>query len=331
MTTLDRLATIIPADQALANKALAVSLQQITGIKNILLPTFAATVKNTQTMVGLPLVNAQTSAVPPAAAAYYNTLAGGSSSNGTYVISDFLGSAAGIPGTQVLTDTLTLFSQMNLSYLTLIYQTMANVLNGTYNQPNYDYPPDTFYNVVIPAGLPAAGTYEPTVVPYVEPVPPPVPPVTDPWVETESAASKVMPILIADANAEIVNLVAAYPTQTTQLNQLWTKLASSTANEPANQAKAGLVWNQLIANSQSSLLSLIQSLPDYGKDTAEGGQAQFFEAMADKTTLAGQAIIGLFRQGVTTRTLNSAGIYTNNNIPSDPNPPPPQANLGPTS
>ena len=331
MTTLDRLATIIPADQALANKALATSLQQITGIKNMQLPTFATAVYKTQTMVGLPLINAQTSAVSPATAAYYLTLAGGSSASGTYVISDFLGTAAGLPGTDVLNQTLALFKTMDLTYLTLIYQTMANVANGVYNVPNYSYPPDTFYNVIIPAGLPGAGTYEPTVVPYVEPVPPPVPPVTDPWVETVTAATKAMAVLVPDANAEIVNLVAEYPTQTTELNQLWASLATNIINEPINQAKAGLVWNQLIPNSQSSLFSLIQSLPDYGRDTAVGGLAQFFEALADTTTLAGQAIIGLFRQGATTSVLNSAGIYTNNNIPSDPNPPPPKADLGPTS
>jgi hypothetical protein len=330
MITLDRLATIIPADQALANKALAVSLQQITGIKNMQLPTFATAVKNTQTMIGLPLVNAQTSAVSPATAAYYQQLAGGASVNGTYVISDFLGTAAGIPGTQVLTDTLALFAQMNLTYLTSIYQTMYNVVSGVYNVPNLTYPPDIFYNVVIPSGLPAAGTYLPTVIPTPEP-PPPEPPPTNPWTETESAAAKAITVLIADANAEIVNLVAEYPTQTTQLNQLWTSLAQNIVNEPVNQAKAGLVWNDLTANSQSSLLSLVLSLPDYGRDTAAGGQAQFFELLADTTTLAGQCIIGLFRQGATTPFLNSAGIYTNNNIPSDPNPPPPQADLGPTS
>jgi hypothetical protein len=66
------------------------------------------------------------------------------------------------------------------------------------------------------------------------------------------------------------------------------------------------------------VLSLIQSLPELGKDTAVGGQAEFFEALATTTTLAGQAIVGLFRQGATATALNAAGIYTNNNIPFGP-------------
>ena len=137
--------------------------------------------------------------------------------------------------------------------------------------------------------------------------------------------------LIAAANAEIANLVIAYPAQTAALNQAWNQMATALVNEPINQAKANLVFSELTPNSQSSLLSLIQSLPSFGEDTAVGGQAQFFENLADTSTLAGQCIIGLFRQGVTTGALRSAGIYTNNNIPSDPNPPPPQADLGPTS
>lgn len=320
MITYDRLSTIIPPDQALANKALSVSLQQITGIKNMQLPTFAVAVSAAQTMVGLPLVNAQTSAVAPSTAEFYaNTLSGGSSVNGTYVISDFLGTAAGIPGTEVLTNTLVLFSEMNLATLTLLYQQMVNSLDGVYGP--LDSGP-----IVIPTG-PAAGTYVGTVVP--DPPPPDPPPPTPSYDPT--AIQEAMNALIAAANAEIVNLVFAYPTQTTELNTGWDQMATALTNEPINQAKANLVWSDLVANSQQSILSLIQSLPEYGKDTAVGGQAQFFENLADTSTLAGQCIVGLFRQGPTTSALNAAGIYTNNNIPSDPNPPPPQADLGPTT
>lgn len=324
MIPYDRLATIIPSDQALANKALAVSLQQITGISNMQLPSFAAAVTATQTMYGLPLVNAQTSAVAPSTAAYYtSTLAGGSSVNGTYVISDFLGTAAGIPGTVMLTDTLTQFSEMDLTYLTLIYQTMADAINGVYNS---GVDSDGYVIITIPGGLPGAGTYTPVTSPN-----PDYPPDLPINIEDQSAISQVMPILIAEANAEIVTLVATYPTQTTQLNQDWDTMANALVQEPINQAKANLVWADLVPNNQSSILSLIQSLPTFGQDTAVGGQAQFFEGLADTTTLAGQCIIGLFRQGPTTTALNATGIYTNNNIPADPDPPPPQADLGPTT
>lgn len=316
MITYDRLATIIPPDQALANKALATSLQQITGISNMQLPTFAAAVTATQTMVGLPLVNAQTAAVAPATAEFYaNSLAGGSSVNGTYVICDFLGIAAGIPGTEQLTNVLAQFAKMNLTTLTLIYQQMVDAASGALG--------DTEAGPIDIATGPAAGSYVGTEIP---PVPPEIDPTYDP-----SALDEAMSALIAAANAEIVNLVATYPTQTTSINTSWNTIASALTTEPVLQAKANLVWADLTANSQQSVLALIQSLPEFGKDTAVGGQAQFFEALADTTTLAGQAIVGLFRQGVTATALTAAGIYTNNNIPSDPSQLPPQADLGPTT
>jgi hypothetical protein len=244
-------------------------------------------------MVGLPLVNAQTSAVSPATANYYSgSFAGGTSVNGTYVIADFLGTAAGIPGTAALTNTLAQFATMNLTALTAIYQQMIDSLDGVYG-------PVDSGPLVIPSG-PATGSYVGTEIP---PVPPETVPTYNP-----TAISLAMAALIAAANAEIVNLVATYPTQTTALNQAWNQMAQALANEPVNQAKANLVFAELTPNSQSSLLSLIQSLPSMGEDTAVGGQAQFFENIADTSTLAGQAIIGLFRQGVTTDALRKAGF-----------------------
>jgi len=49
MISLDRLQQIIPADQALANKALSVSLAQVGGISELTLPEFAIVVQGQQT------------------------------------------------------------------------------------------------------------------------------------------------------------------------------------------------------------------------------------------------------------------------------------------
>lgn len=316
MITYSQLSRIIPADQALANKALAVSLKQITGICQIPLPTFAAAVSGTETMVGLPIVADQTSPVPPAVAAWYAAnLALGTSANGTFVIVDFLGTAAGVPGTDALTNTITQFTKINLTTLTLIYQQMNLAQSGALG-------PVDSGPIVISSG-PAAGTYVGTEIP---PVPPAVDPTYDP-----TAISQAMPALIAAANAEIVNLVAAYPVQTAALNSSWTQMAQALTNEPINQARAGLIWANLLGNSQQAIFGLVFQLPNKGLDTAVGGQAEFFQKLADQSDIYGQTIVGLLRQGPTTAALNRAGINTANNIPVDPNPPPPQADLGPTA
>jgi hypothetical protein len=54
MIAYDRLSQIIPPDMALANKALQVSLQQISGISEMNLPTLANTVSVMQTTKDLP-------------------------------------------------------------------------------------------------------------------------------------------------------------------------------------------------------------------------------------------------------------------------------------
>ena len=151
MIAYDRLSQIIPADQALANKALSVGLQQIAGLTNISLPVLAKATANLQTTNNLPLVSSLKQAVPPDVANAYIALGGGTGDNGTVLIVDILGTAAGTVHTQALTNTVAQFSTMDLTSLTSTYVTMANVVNGDFGNP-------TTGPVVIPSG-PYANTY----------------------------------------------------------------------------------------------------------------------------------------------------------------------------
>jgi hypothetical protein len=84
MIALDRLQQIIPPDQALANKALQVALQQITNIDQLSLPTLAAAASTVETTKDLPLVSALTQAVPSNVADYFiDTLTDGTGENNT--------------------------------------------------------------------------------------------------------------------------------------------------------------------------------------------------------------------------------------------------------
>lgn len=312
----NNLKQIIPADQALANKALAVSLGQINGISTLNLPTFAAVVTNLETTRDLPLITALTTAVPPSVANYYtSTLAVGGGANGDIRVVDIIGLAAGWVATDAFLRTVEIFATMNLTALTTIYQQMVNALNGTYGL--LDSGP-----IVIPSG-PAAGTYVGTEIP-------PVPPATTPTYNP-TAISLAMAALKSAAQAEIANLQATYPTQTTELNTLWTSMAEQVANEDSLQALIKLNYADLTANDKNSIYGFVYSLPSYGVDTVEGGVAWFLEAMANLATQGGEAIIGCLREGRNQVALGNGGLYTNTKIPSDPNPPPPQANLLPST
>jgi hypothetical protein len=312
MITFDRLQQIIPADQALANKALSVALTQINGLSFIGLPAFGAAVKNLETTQSLPKLTALKQAVPPAVAnTIVSLLAVGKGVNGNIQLVNILGLAGGWIATPNFLKTVELFGTMDLSTLTLIYLQMASAANG-------DFGPIDSGPIVIPSG-PAAGTYL-----GVEVAPGP-PPEYDP-----TALAVAFSSLRAAALAEIANLQATYPEQTTELNVLWAEMAEQVQLEKDLQDLAKINWGDLTEDDRVSIYGLVYSLPDYGVDNREGGVSWLLEKMAAIGTLGGEAIIGCLREGRNQVALNNTGIYTNSKVPGEPIPPPPEAELLPS-
>jgi hypothetical protein len=329
MISLERLQQIIPPDQALANKALATSLQQIAGITSMTLPTLAQSVANLETTKGLPAISSLTQAVPPAIANYYiNTL---SNSGQPLVVCDVLGIAAGYKVANVFINTVSTLANTNVSYLTTIYNTMNNVVNGTYGDP-------TFGPVVIPGGSPAAGTYYSETANVVNPNPPPANITVIVSTAAESAFTGVGgdipptgPGLIPVANNEIASIASGSPGQVATLNSYFTSMGAQVTLEKSLQAKAQIDFANLTPNSSATVYSLINSLPYYGQKNEQGGLFQFWEGVADLSTFTGQALVATLREGHNQTYLNGAGIQTSNHIPADPVPPIPTANLIPST
>lgn len=297
MIAYDRLSQIIPADQALANKALQVSLQQITGITLTTLPVLGNTIANLETTKDLPLVSELTVAVPPTIADYYiNSLRVGNVQN--INISSVLGTMVGYNETEVFIETVSTMDQMNLTYLDSVYATMINVVNGVYD--------DFMGNVIIPPGTPGTGTYP-------------------------SRDSALSTGLIPVAQTEIGNLVSAYPTEVSTMNTGWTQMANQVVGEQTLQSRANLVFANLSANDKTSIYNLIYSLPQYGLDISVGGTAQFLESAANLSSFTGQCVVAAMREGRNTTVLGASSITTNSNIPSDPNPPLANATLIPST
>jgi hypothetical protein len=328
MIAYDRLSQIIPADQALANKALATALQQIAGIVNTTLPIFANAVINLQTTNNLPLMSALTQAVPASVANYLANLAG---TDGQPVqVCDVLGISAGYQITGDFLNTVATLANTDVAYLTSTYQTMSNVVVGTYGDP-VNGP------VTIPVGKPAAGTYYPVTAE--EPGPGNIGNVT---VVVTTAADTALtgtggdtpptgPGLIPVANIEIGNIANNSFAQVATLNSYFNSMSAQVVQENNLQARAQIDFANLIPNSNPSIYSLVYSLPIYGQQTEQGGQAQFWEGVANLSTFTGQALIGAMREGLNKRYLDNAGIITNSAIPADPNPPIPPAPLIPST
>lgn len=278
MIAYDRLSQIIPPDLALANKALSVALQQISGIPNMTLPTLAETVSAITTNRGLPAINQQTQAVTPADKTYILTNVGlGTGPCGSITTMDCLGTAAGWVVASNLSSTTTTLSSINTTTLQGGYQNVINCMSGAYDYhiPNPAYDPNLppgpgnlqylGWACIVPGGL-GAGDYR---------------------IYTTQADARNAAIagIIAAIRAYIPTLMATYPAQTTLMNTNFGNIAEQMGNEQDLQFRAGLRFSDnfanLTANSQTAIFSFIFSLPGYGQDIQQGGTAQYLEAVAD--------------------------------------------------
>jgi len=256
----------------------------------------AAYSKKLGTLKGLDLVASTTTPVPAAVATYYATnLALGSGPNGTFLTTDFFGSAAGIPYNDDLTTvTSTISAQLTVGTLTAlntIYSQMKSVVTSAYGTPP---------TITIPSG-PAAGVYA-----------------------TYDAA---LAALITAANAAIGTAIVAMGTATTTLNTAWTEMVKHSANESTFQTKASINYSTLTAGAQLPITAFIPALAGYGKETQTGMAAQFLESIANTANQYGQAMVGALREGRNTAGINAIGLKSDNDVPQQPNAVPPQAML----
>lgn len=318
MIAYDRLSQIVPADQALASKALATSLQQITGVTNMTLPVLANVTANLQTTNNLPLISALTQAVPTAVSTYLSNIGGANSQ--PIGVCNVLGIAAGYQVTDNFLNTVSTLANTNVTYLTTIYQTMNSVVGNVYGDP-INGP------VTVPGGQPAAGIYYSTTSN-----------IGNVTVVTATAADSALtgtggdtpptgPGLIPVAQTEIGNLANNSSAQVSTLNSYFTSMAAQVVQENNLQLASEIDFANLIPNSTPTVYSLIYGLPSYGAQTQEGGLAQFWEGVANTDTFTGQAIVATLREGINKSVLSNAGIQTNAVVPASANPPQSTANL----
>lgn len=262
--------------------------------------TAAETVAYSQkmgTLNGLPLAANTTTPIPAEVAAYYlNTLAKGSGPNGTYLTTDFFGSAAGIPyNTDLTTVTSTITAQLTagtLTTLNTIYSYMKNLITDVYGLPGA---------INLPAPYNTGNPY--------------------------ASYNAALAVLITGADAAIGTAITAMGTATATLNTAWTEMVTHSANESTFQTQASINYATLTAGAQLPITSFIPALAGYGQDTQTGMAAQFLESIANTANQSGQAMVGALREGRNTAGLNASGLQPDNSVPSQPNAVPPQATL----
>jgi hypothetical protein len=313
-TGCDELAKIIPPDQAVANKAIAVSLQQGTGMPLTTLSDLAQTVQggttnqwnpqreylaNSLVAYGQPLptyyraqqdVPSNTDIVNtnywlPTSLGGLNTLSGlplvedltqPVPNSVTSYVNANVATGSGPNGTITLTDILGLAVETNSVLLTEL-GVASNSLNSMNNFGLLTNLNTVYLNMLT------------------------------------ATTDAQMNSYIDDANNEIaaINSDPLGGVFILFTNGSWNRVAEYLSKERAYQIQTGVDYLAFQADENSSIMSFAQLLPSYGLDTSAGGACEFINLIADTSVLAGQAIVGTMRQGQNQARLANARLGVN--------------------
>jgi hypothetical protein len=300
MSTYSQLKQIIPADQALSNKALQAAFEQIKTIFDSSLPLVARATAGLESNVGLNLINDLTEPLPANVVTYFTTtFSTGTGEDGVYLLTDFIGTPTGWVHNEALANTISILNAMTSAgaFSTLtdpttgVYTVMATTISGAYTTQTAFDPPDPAdeWTTTIPGGLPGAGSYVGGSA----------------SASIQAAFTGGLTPAMVSAVATIVSNNSANVAQTTTN---FNNMSSQIILENNNLALAGVVLADLVVGQRP--FSLVTGLPSSGRDTTEGGAAYVMQSLANQSSIGGQAVISTMREARNQDRLATAGITT---------------------
>jgi hypothetical protein len=317
MTTYNQLRRVIPPDQALANKGLQAGLEQVKNIFDTALPALAAATEGLESNTDLPAINNLTQPLPANVIAYYTqTFATGSGLDGLLLLTDLIGTAAGVENPEYTSTVAILNSFTSTGVLNpllgsqQVYATMETAATGVWTvETSPPIPPDDpgVWTTTIPAGWIAAGPYTGNS-------------------NSNSIANAFSTGLNPAMQSAVNTIIANNPANCAVLNSNWTTIADDIVTEKNNISLSGISFANLIPNLQP--FGLVFNLASDGLDIVEGGTAYVLQSVANTATQGGQAMISTMREARNQARLNEAGMQTDITI-SDQYPEP-EADLGTT-
>lgn len=294
----NRLSKITPSDIALANKALATSLGQITNIDQMTPRQLSEAYAGIETTKGLSEIETQLQPINQSSRDYYtNNFAIGNGVNGTLLLTDMIGTLVGTNQTTALTNCVTVLNSLPLTSLATIYDIMGTVVTGGY-------------------GDPTAGPISGLPSPYNA---------GEPYANADVLISNT---LIPAAQDEIGNIISSTSADNIAiLNNSYGAIGNQLQQEAELQSDASISLVFLQGNSKQNIQTLVLALPSYGVETKEGGTAEFLELIANTVGANGQSIVACLREGRTAATTQATGVITSNKVESESTTPEPQAEL----
>ena len=314
----NELSKVIPPDQAVANKAIQIATEQLTGLPLTSLPALAQTVQGLAQTVWNPaleyLPNDVVNYGTPNFTVYQaqqDVPAGTDISNTAYWLPTSLGGLSTLEDLPLIQSQTQPVADSVITFFATDQATGSGV-NGTVTTCDVlglaiDY--NDFASDLIAAAIEITGLQSASALTALNTA----------YTNIAAAANDAAVLAeIANANAAIVSVVAAYPSETATLNTLWNSMASVLSQEKTYQTRASIDYFALQTGEQSSVMAFVQQLPSYGLDTAACGACDFLQQIADTTVLGGQAIVGAMREGSNNSRLNQSQLNQNLQPSSEP-------------
>ena len=295
----DELAKVIPPDQAVANRAISVSLQQITGLPLTTLPELAQTVQGLAPTTWDPnttyLANEAVNAGSPALTVYraqQDVPAGIDINNTDYWLPTTLGGISTLASLPLLQSQTAPIASSVATYFSTQQATgsgpngtitTCDVLGTAIDYNNFAADLDTARTNIVSLQTASALTALNTA-----------------YTNIASAANDAAVLTqIGNANAAIAAIVGnpTYASQVAALNTAWNNIAGVLSQERTYQTRASIDYFNLQAGEQVSVFGFVQQLPQYALLTQQCGACEFLEEVSDTSTLGGQAIVGTMREG----------------------------------
>ena len=293
---------VMPDDIAKANLAFGISLQQIKNIHNLTPQALADQALAIETNNGLDEITSLTSALPADTTTFYtSTMSGGTAVDGTYYVTDGVGSVTGIPHVanfETINTIITDFENNgDLQELNNIFDVINDLitLTGSVQLTNND--PFNEEELIIENGYPAGGTVPPGII-------------------YNNKTAEMIQLQI-EADAAVATLETNYPTEVANANTAYQDSIDHVVLEQQTLLEADVDF-ATTRSTRDTILSFAANLHSFGTRTDKGDMAEILEAVVDTSTRGGQAIIGAMREGRNLKKLADAGIATDNKIDDTP-------------
>lgn len=316
----DELAKVIPPDQAVANKAIQLSLQQITGLPLTTVPALAQTIRGLADRIWSPSISylandvvAWGPGVPVNYQAQQNVPTGIDISNTAYWLPTDLGGLSTMADLPLIQAQTTPIASSVATYFNNNQGTgtgpngtitVCDVIGLAIDNPDFaaqlNIAVTNINSLQTVGALTALNTAYTSIVSAIN----------DAAVLTQ----------ITNANAAIAAIVAnpTYATQVAALNDAWSAMADILSQEKTYQTRASIDYFNILSDSQTTVMSFVQQLPQYGLETEACGACYFLEQVADTTTLGGQAIVGTMREGQNNQRLSQSQLSQDTAPSSEP-------------